>query len=56
VKAAVRYNATGEFNQSPDNRRMGALPETMRAHIPGGSRLSGLPSAGNTKKGNGVKH
>src|SRR3989442_1015737 len=33
VKAAVRYNAHGEFNQSPDNRRMGALPETMREQI-----------------------
>jgi DNA adenine methylase len=39
VKAAVRYNANGEFNQSPDNRRMGALPETMRAHILGASHL-----------------
>jgi DNA adenine methylase len=39
VKASVRYNANGEFNQSPDNRRMGALPETMRQHILGASRL-----------------
>jgi DNA adenine methylase len=39
VKASVRYNADGEFNQSPDNRRMGALPETMRLHILGASRL-----------------
>lgn len=39
VKAAVRYNADGEFNQSPDNRRMGALPETMREHILGASFL-----------------
>jgi DNA adenine methylase len=39
VKAAVRYNANGEFNQSPDNRRMGALPETMREHILGASHL-----------------
>jgi DNA adenine methylase len=39
VKASVRYNANGEFNQSPDNRRMGALPETMREHILGASRL-----------------
>jgi len=39
VKAPVRYNANGEFNQSPDNRRMGALPETMRAHILGASNL-----------------
>jgi DNA adenine methylase len=33
VKAAVRYNANGEFNQSPDNRRKGTHPETMRKHI-----------------------
>lgn len=39
VKAAVRYNADGQFNQSPDNRRMGALPRTMRAQILGASRL-----------------
>lgn len=39
VKASVRYNADGEFNQSPDNRRMGALPETMREHIRGASHL-----------------
>jgi DNA adenine methylase len=35
----VRYNADGEFNQSPDNRRMGALPETMREQILGASFL-----------------
>jgi len=39
VKASVRYNADGEFNQSPDNRRMGTLPETMRLQILGASRL-----------------
>jgi DNA adenine methylase len=39
VKASVRYNADGQFNQSPDNRRMGALPETMRLHILGASHL-----------------
>jgi DNA adenine methylase len=39
VKASVRYNSNGQFNQSPDNRRMGALPETMRAHILGAARL-----------------
>lgn len=33
VKAAVRYNAKGYFNQSPDNRRRGSKPATMRAHI-----------------------
>lgn len=41
VKASVRYNANGEFNQSPDNRRMGALPDTMREHILGASHLLG---------------
>lgn len=39
VKASVRYNADGEFNQSPDNRRKGTHPETMRTHIVGASRL-----------------
>jgi len=39
VKAAVRYNARGEFNQSPDNRRRGAKPATMRGHILGASSL-----------------
>jgi DNA adenine methylase len=33
VKAAIRYNARGEFNNSPDNRRKGAHPDTMRAHV-----------------------
>ena len=35
----MRYNANGEFNQSPDNRRMGALPETMRARVLGAAHL-----------------
>lgn len=39
VKASVRYNTLGEFNQSPDNRRRGARPETMAAHIQGASQL-----------------
>lgn len=39
VKAAVRYNSSGEFNQSPDNRRKGAQPETMRKHIFGASDI-----------------
>ncbi len=39
VKASVRYNTSGAFNQSPDNRRMGALPATLREHIFGASRL-----------------
>lgn len=39
VKASVRYNADGEFNQSPDNRRKGRLPEGMRQEISNFSRL-----------------
>lgn len=39
VKASVRYNANGEFNQSPDNRRRGASPSTMRDHILSASYL-----------------
>lgn len=35
VKGSVRYNAQGEFNQSPDNRRQGMLPETMRLQVLG---------------------
>ncbi|MCU0479739.1 MAG: DNA adenine methylase [Anaerolineae bacterium] len=30
VKASVRYNNDGEFNQSPDNRRKGKHPQTMK--------------------------
>lgn len=39
VKASVRYNANGEFNQSPDNRRRGSKPSTMRDQIIGASSL-----------------
>ncbi|MBI3611441.1 MAG: DNA adenine methylase [Nitrospirae bacterium] len=39
VKASVRYNANGEFNQSPDNRRRGATPATMREQVFGASYL-----------------
>jgi DNA adenine methylase len=39
VKAAVRYNAKGEFNQSPDNRRRGANPKTVRSHLLRSSQL-----------------
>jgi DNA adenine methylase len=35
VKGSVRYNAQGEFNQSPDNRRLGMKPDTMRMQIVG---------------------
>lgn len=33
VKAAVRYNSNGDFNQSPDKRRKGKRPENMRGDI-----------------------
>jgi len=33
VKASVRYNASGEFNQGPDNRRKGRHPDSMQAEI-----------------------
>jgi DNA adenine methylase len=33
VKAAVRYNSIGEFNQSPDKRRLGRSPQMMRDDI-----------------------
>jgi DNA adenine methylase len=39
VKAAVRYNANGEFNQSPDNRRKGMQPTRMKSNILAVSRL-----------------
>jgi DNA adenine methylase len=33
VKASVRYNANGDFNQSPDNRRLGRNPQQMKEDI-----------------------
>lgn len=33
VKGAVRYGKDGKFNQSADNRRLGAKPETVRQRI-----------------------
>jgi DNA adenine methylase len=33
VKAAVRFNVRGEFNNSPDNRRLGMHPDTMRTNL-----------------------
>lgn len=39
VKASVRYNANGEFNQAPDNRRKGRHPASMRQEITHFSRL-----------------
>lgn len=39
VKGSVRYNSDGMFNQSPDKRRHGTQPKTMRANLIGVSRL-----------------
>lgn len=33
VKAAIRYNSRGEFNNSPDKRRLGMKPDAMAANI-----------------------
>jgi len=33
AKASVRYNASGEFNQSPDKRRLGTRPNTMKNNV-----------------------
>lgn len=39
VKAAIRYNSNGEFNNTPDNRRKGARPAEMRQRIKHASTL-----------------
>ncbi len=39
VKASVRYNSQGEFNQGPDNRRKGTHPDRMRIQITRTSQL-----------------
>lgn len=39
VKASVRYNANGDFNQSPDNRRLGRNPQQMQGDIFAVSKL-----------------
>ena len=39
VKASVRYNSNGEFNQAPDNRRKGRHPDSMREEIEAVSQL-----------------
>ena len=39
VKAAIRYNSSGEFNNTPDNRRKGANPREMSERIRGASEL-----------------
>jgi DNA adenine methylase len=39
VKAAIRYNSNGDFNNTPDNRRRGARPAEMRRRILGAAGL-----------------
>jgi DNA adenine methylase len=39
VKNAVRFNPAGEFNQSPDKRRTGTKPQTMKEALFGAHRL-----------------
>lgn len=39
VKASVRYNTNGDFNQSPDNRRLGRNPQQMKDDIVVASKL-----------------
>lgn len=39
VKAAIRYNSNGEFNNTPDNRRKGARPGEMDLRILGAANL-----------------
>ena len=39
VKAAIRYNGNGKFNNSPDNRRLGTRPSTMAQNIQNTSAL-----------------
>ncbi|MCC5848285.1 MAG: DNA adenine methylase [Verrucomicrobia bacterium] len=39
VKASVRYNSDGLFNQSPDKRRLGTHPDRMKNNILGVSML-----------------
>ena len=41
VKAAIRYNRNGEFNNSPDHRRKGMRPPTMRKNLCDVSELLG---------------
>lgn len=39
VKGSIRYSSNGTFNQSPDNRRSGMHPSSMRRQILGVSTL-----------------
>lgn len=39
VKAVIRYNSSGQFNNTPDNRRKGAKPDEMKRRVLGASEL-----------------
>jgi DNA adenine methylase len=39
VKNAVRFNPSGDFNQSPDKRRKGTNPKSMRAELAAAHRV-----------------
>ncbi|HAP24755.1 MAG TPA: DNA adenine methylase [Achromobacter sp.] len=39
VKNAVRFNRNGEFNQGPDNRRLGLKPEKLKKEVDSMSQL-----------------
>lgn len=39
VKAVIRYNTEGRFNNTPDNRRKGAKPGEMKQRLVGASKL-----------------
>jgi DNA adenine methylase len=39
VKGSARFNREGEFNQAPDNRRLGTRPDVMRREIFGAHAL-----------------
>jgi DNA adenine methylase len=39
VKGSVRFNRDGDFNQGPDNRRLGMRPDVMRREITGAHTL-----------------
>ena len=41
VKGSIRYSSDGKFNQSPDNRRLGMRPTTMKKQL---AAVSGLLS------------
>ena len=41
VKSSVRYNGAGQFNQSPDKRRLGTRPARMRHNVMAVSMLLG---------------